>query len=107
MREARMTHDDIAKFRARLDAFSDKLARKREEYAHNGQFGDVHRQLWDRIEATHARLHHRAASAALRQGLWSTVRDQLARDFEAVSEDFERSLERIDQEASTTRDRPS
>ena len=101
-----MAHDDIAKFRARLDAFSDKLARKREEYALNGQFGDVHKQLWDRIEARHGRLHHWAASAALRERLWSTIRDQLARDFEAVSEDFERSLERIDQEASITRDRP-
>jgi DNA-binding GntR family transcriptional regulator len=101
-----MTHDDIAEFRARLDAFSDNLARKREEYARNGFFGDVQRELWDRIEAAHGRLHHRAASASLREGLWSTVRDQLARDFEAVSEDFERSLERIDQEASIPRDRP-
>jgi hypothetical protein len=37
-----MAQDDVAKFRARLDAFSDKLARKREEYARNGQFGDVY-----------------------------------------------------------------
>jgi hypothetical protein len=87
--------------------FSDKLARKREEFAHNGQFGDVHRELWERIEAAHGRLHHRTASVTARKDLWSTVRDQLARDFEAVSEDFERSLERLDQEASITRDRPS
>jgi hypothetical protein len=99
-----MAHDDIAEFRARLDAFSNKLARKREEYASNGQFTDIHRELWERIEALHGSLHHQAASAAFREDLWSTVRHQLARDFEAVSEDFEQSLERIDQEASITRD---
>jgi hypothetical protein len=97
-----MTRDDISELRAKLDAFSDKLARKREEYARNGQFGDVHKELWQRIEAAHGMLHHRAASAAVREKLWSTVENQLARDFEAVSEDFERSLERIDQEASIT-----
>jgi hypothetical protein len=103
-----MAHDEIAEFRARLDAFSNKLARKREEYASNGQFADVHRELWERIEAAHSRLRHQAATAAAREDLWSTVRHQLARDFEAVSEDFERSLERIDQEASITRgQRPS
>jgi hypothetical protein len=96
-----MTQDDGAQFRARLDAFSDKLARKREESARNGQFGDVHRELWDRIEAAHGRLHHRAASAAVRDELWCTVRGQLARDFDAVSEDFERSLERLDRAAMT------
>jgi DNA-binding GntR family transcriptional regulator len=94
-----MAQDDVAQFCARLDAFSDKLARKREEYARNGQFGDVHQELWDRIEAAHGRLHHWAASAAGRDELWSTVRGQLARDFEAVSEDFERSLERLDRSA--------
>jgi hypothetical protein len=101
-----MTHDDIAAFRGRLDAFSDKLARKHEEFARTGQFGDVHRELWDRIEAAYGRLHHQAASAAVREELWSTVRHQLARDFEAVSEDFERSLERLDREASMTSDQP-
>jgi hypothetical protein len=101
-----MAHDDIAEFRTRLDAFSNKLARKREEYASNRQFADMHRELWDRIEAAHGRLHHQTASAAFREDLWSTVKHQLARDFEAVSEDFERSLERIDQEASISRDQP-
>jgi hypothetical protein len=99
-----MVHDDIAEFRARLDAFSNKLARKREEYTSNGQFADIHRKLWERIEAAHGRLHHHAAAAAFREDLWSTIRYQLARDFEAVSEDFERSLERIDQGASIRRD---
>jgi hypothetical protein len=99
-----MAHENIAEFRARLDAFSNKLARKRDEYASKGQFADIHRKLWERIEAAHGRLHQQAASAATREDLWSTVKHQLARDFEAVREDFERSLERIDQEASISRD---
>lgn len=94
-----MSKTEIDELRAKIASFGKELSQKRAEVEKDGRFKDVYEAQWNRIEAAHSHLYGRVNSDFEGTGVWSLLKAELVRDFEAMSEQMSRMTDRLDASA--------
>ena len=91
-----MSQADLDAMKQLLNAFNEKLQTKKAEFERDGHFKDVHDAHWQRICAAHTHLYGRVHALPADGSSWAVLKHELHRDFEAVAEDLDRLVDRLD-----------
>ena len=91
-----MPREGISKLKNDLESLSGRIEQRRQDLVRNGEFSDEHAVLVRSINDRQARLKARVDDAIARGNTLEIIGTELARDFDALMEQFRVWLEKID-----------
>jgi hypothetical protein len=97
--------DDQADFQKRLAALAERGQAKLREFEQTGHLSETHKNLADRFKTRHEAVGRKLNTLPRSGEGWDSVKEELERDYKALSDDVHSFTESMDADAMKNKNR--